>query len=558
MNIVTEKEQKGRLEDGVDTILSLSEEQFNIVLKKLIPKGKKLEKISFYYVTDMCEHPDNEICIGLENENSRFYYGGKSFSISQILQYMAEKMITIPEGTEEYERIEKLLATRNLEAFKSIYKNNADEEHAVIIDRIFDILGDSETFEKFIDYNNNQDMFAIKGRKIELEEYLKYLGEFFGNKDENGNICNQMTILRDFYIPNINIYKQRYLELFNRVNIDRYVNPTYEFKAFTSLEHYTDEIIRKNEEPEWKINPELYREVYKDKPDDLSLEEEAIYIYGKLCKLFSYDEGYFYRGKTKDGKYEPDFSREHLESIAPGAKITCWDFARIFSKFINDMDGNIEAVIISQGAKQGHFLCGFYTDRVSVMLEPINGTNNDLMRAKNGIRLGGIEIISDREGIIEKALDTVCPKAFGENQLCLAEYLENLRSTPRANVPNSTEHKIHAFIETMKAKEISGNELVQTFVDFNNSGFFEEKLEKSYLGRKEEKDGKSYYKRNILLRINREYQNKGRDCKLYLLDTSSLELSTCSMQEIEERMISGELVYEDKEKIMRGIEVGEK
>lgn len=557
MDIITERKKNGRLEDGINTILSLSEEQFNNVIQKLIPRGKTLENIRFYYTTDSCELPNNEIYFGLEPEGStRGYFGGEFFLVSQIFQYIAKKMEIVSKDTEEYERLKQLISTRDLEAFKAMYKNNG-ADNPEIIDRVFDILSDRETFDKFLDYANNQEHFSIAGKQIDIGEYLQYLGEFFGNKDENGNINNQMPILKDFYIPDLELYKQRYLELFSRVNIDRYVNPTYEFKRFTSLEYFNDKVIRKFDEPEWKINPQLQKEVYDNKPDGLSLEEEAMFIYCKLCHLFLYDEGYFYRDKTKDEKYKADFSKEHLENIKPKAKITCWDFARIFSKFINKIDGDIEGVVISQGSRQGHFLSGFYTDKVSVMLEPIDGVNNDLMRIKNGIGIGGFKIISDREGLIQKALDKIYPILFGRSQRCLAEYLQTLRSIPRTNLPNSIEQKIYAFIEIMKETGITGNELVQTFTTFNDCGFFEEKIESSYVGAKEESGGRKSYNRNILLRLNTEFQNKGRDCKLYLLDTSSLNLNICSMQQIEDKMNSGELIYENQERKMRGIEVGE-
>ena len=62
-----------------------------------------------------------------------------------------------------------------------------------------------------------------------------------------------------------------------------------------------------------------------------------------------------------------------------------------------------KTVIISRGINKGHFLTGFYTDKVSLMLEPINGRSlatNDLAKAKNGIECEGIHIISDRENVI--------------------------------------------------------------------------------------------------------------------------------------------------------------
>ena len=93
MNIITEKENTDRLTDGINTILSIPEEEFELLIKELQPNfGKSLESMNFYYLTDGCECPNNAIKIGLEqqrDENGVFvgrgYYGGQKFSINEVL-----------------------------------------------------------------------------------------------------------------------------------------------------------------------------------------------------------------------------------------------------------------------------------------------------------------------------------------------------------------------------------------------------------------------------------------------------------------------------------------
>ena len=346
-------------------------------------------------------------------------------------------------------------------------------------------------------------------------------------------------------------------EKFDRINIDRYVNPQYEFKRFTSRERISNKVIRKGEEPDWTISEELRTAVFKDMPKDLSVEEQAMYIYCKLCMELSYDEGYFFRNHLNNGRYEYTFSKEHLESIKTGSKITCWDFSRIFSKMINELNEEIEAVIISEGANREHYLVGFYTDRVSVMLDAINartGGTNDLMKARNGIELEGIDIVSDRGGVIKQAIEKVYPMVFGRNQSSIENYLQELRNVGKEEIPNNLKSKLESFIEIMKQKNIFGNEAIQTFLGYHHFGFFGEELDKSFLGKEEYQDGKKGYRRIVLLRTKTD----NVDRVLYMIDSNSLELSTCTEKEMVDKLKSGEYIYESKNHKMPGINMGEK
>lgn len=76
MNIITDKQKSTRLEDGINTILGLSDEDFDYMLSKLqisgsIKNGQNLEKINFFYTSDPCELPENSIQIGIEKKFSK-------------------------------------------------------------------------------------------------------------------------------------------------------------------------------------------------------------------------------------------------------------------------------------------------------------------------------------------------------------------------------------------------------------------------------------------------------------------------------------------------------
>ena len=437
-------------------------------------------------------------------------------------------------------------------------KNGEDKE---IIDKVFEIVSNDEVNKKFLDYNNNKEYFSINGQEIKINKYLAYLGKIFGGKDKEGNLSNANTISKDFYIPELEQYKNRYSKILDNINMDRYVNLNYEFKNLNTLRLGFCTIIRKGEEPDWRINDELNNAILGEMPNELSLEEKAIYIYCKLCKVLSYDEGYFYKEKLNEERYEGTFLKEHLEGIKPNSKITCFDFSRIFFKMINELEGDIESVIIAEGINQGHYLTGFYTDKVSVMLEAINGRTvgtNDLMKAKNGIEFEGIDIISDKDGIINKAIKKIYPQIYGKEQISIQEYMKELKILPREESSYDFATKLQSFVEIMRENNISGNEAIQTLTAFYHSGFFGEQVDRAYMGKKEMKNGEENYKRLVLMRPNKQFLENSKEEVLYVMDTDSLDLSMCTPQEILEKIKIGEYVYENEKHKMPGIDMEEK
>lgn len=565
MNIISPKEETNRMVDGIHTILSLPEEQYNLLIQKMIPSDKTIESLRFYYLTDRCERPTNSIQLGLEqefDENQRYigrsYFGGKNFSTHEILEYCQIMLNNYSTNSLEYSRISEILHTRDLTSFKSLYSSEKNI-NPMLLDKIFEILSSDDMLSRFLDYSNNTEIFAIDGKEIPISNYLEHLGQFFGNKDKDGNLSNSNRISSDFFIQDLEEFKKRYLQIFDAINIDRYVNPSYTFSMGPNI---TDNIVRDGEEPYWEITPEIHETIFADMPQDLSLEEQAMYIYCKMCTIFSYDEGYMYRDKLRKVNYESTFSKEHLEGLKPGDKITCYDFSRIYAKLINGLDGDITAVMILEGGNEGHALAGFYTENVSATVEAINvasdkDSTNDLMKAKNGISLKGIKTISDRSGIIEQAIDKVYLQILGKQPKSIKEYIQELKNIPQEqDVPNDVVLKLQSLLEVMKANNISGNEFAQTLWGVGKTKYFgDTKLERAYLGElQKDKNGSEGYKRHILLRQPKQEKSQNFSREVYLIDTDTLDLTTCSEEDIIARLNSGELIYESEKHKLPGID----
>ena len=565
MNIISSKEEINRMIDGIQTILSLPEEQYNLLIQKMIPSTKKIEPLQFYYLTDGCEAPDKPIQLGLEqtyDEDGEFigrgYYGGTNFSMYQILQECKRMLEKYPSNSLESSRINKMIHTRDLPSFKTLY-SSSNNVSPLLLNKIFETLSSDEMFSKFFDYSNNAESFAVDGQEISRSEYLKHLGQIFGNKDANGNLSNRNCISSDFFIPDLEELKNRYSKIFDEINMDRYVNPSY---TFLRVPRITDTVIRDGEEPDWEIKPQIREAIFTDMPQDLSLEEQAMYIYCKMCTIFSYDEGYMYRDKLNKVNYESTFSKEHLEELKLGDKITCYDFSRMYTKFINELDGDITAVIILEGTNEGHALAGFYTENISATVEAINvasdkDSTNDLMKAKNGINLKGVKIISDREGLIEQALNKVYPQVIGKKPQSIKEYIQELKSLPQEQeVPNDIALKLKSLLEIMKSNHIFGNEFAQTLWGIGKSTYFgENKLERAYLGELQRSDdGGEKYKRHILLRQPKQKETENSSGEVYLIDTDTLNMITCSEEDIIAKLNSGELIYESQKHKLPGID----
>lgn len=552
MNIVTEKEIHGRLLDGINTLLSLNNNDFEKVISLLqVSKDKTNDKICFYYSSDKCEAPNRPITLGLEDHsNSRCYFSNIP-SMPEIFRQLSNMLNDKNEETSK--RILEILNSRNIDALKSLY---CEQNNVELVSKLFEILESPETLQRFLDYENNFEYFSGNDNSLKIQDYFRLLGNIFGNIKDNGELKNAKSISDDFYIPNLDSIIASVKDIYQNYNVDRYVDPKYEFKDINITSNYK-EIIRKGDEPDFTINPKLKESISNGMPKNLSLEEQAMYIYVKLCTILEYDEEYMYRDKGISSEFKSTFSEEHLEQIAPKSKITCFDFSRLYAKLINELDGDIEAVIISEGANQGHFSVGFYTDKISTVLEAINidgkkDPTNDLMKAKNGIKLRGIKPISDKTHVIDPALEKAYESIYGRSALSIKGFVQQIKSLPKNDIPDDLKLKLQSFIEVMLEKGITGNEFVQTLDGMYKSHFFGAGVEKAYLGRRLEQNGEKHIQRMVLFRQSTEDEQK--EPNLFLIDTSTLNIVEPTSQQLIEKLNNGNIVYESEEHKIPGID----
>ena len=565
MNIVIEKKDQNILIDGINTLLDLDPKSFNEVLDKLY--RDKNSEIFFSYVTDSCDNPSAPIQLGLEkmldgngHYIAREYTNEDYFSISEIFKTLDDMSDTFKDNPEKTARAKALLETRDLKSFKD-YMSSSFPKGMALTNNVFKILSDNKLCEEFLEYDKNYAKFSVNGEAVPFSDYLSYMNRLFSQDKKYGVLANNTEISENFYIPNLEEYKQRCATIFDSINVERILNPEYSFSYLYDKDNVVRNVIPLSEEPSWDINKELKDYVFSDMPKDLSLEEQAMFIYCKLCKELSYNDNYFYRKFDITNKPKPYFSKNVLENIKPGSKVSCWDFARVLSKFIDDLDGDIHSVMISEGIDAGHFSAGFYTDKVSAILEGINngtGGTNDLMKAKTGMAFEGIDIISDKDNVLEKALNKVYPMVIGTKQLSIQDYAEKIKKLPKENnLPDDLEARLKAFIETMEESGISGNEAIQTFTAFYHSGYFGQDLDRAYMGKLyTPQKYRKEFKRSILIRAHKESSAKPGDT-FYLLNSDPLELEKYGAKDLILALNTGRLVYESKNHTIPGVEKGD-
>ena len=160
---------------------------------------------------------------------------------------------------------------------------------------------------------------------------------------------------------------------------------------FQSINYFEDE---KKYKYDVEINKDLKREILKHMNPKYSDLEKSIYIYIKLCKLFSYDPNYYANGQRGESAlFHKDLNR--ISTInSSDDEIVCYEFNTIYSKFLEEL--NIKYRI---NTKKNHMVYGkghanltytvgkfiIFADAVTSILD------GDLINAKLNLSLNGLK-----------------------------------------------------------------------------------------------------------------------------------------------------------------------
>ena len=318
----------------------------------------------------------------------------KNFKGDLDIRYQAE--IDDPYKTQELAKIADLILT-----IRQLDRSQYTEEQQQRLEKIGSCRN-SKDLQKHIEYAHNlsrdeaRDIVAVLTGEKSFNELVKErehqkpakrgIFSFFRRNKEKALPDPQMSPERKYghlinLIVNQDVSFGFPIENFDKKNYAKV--QTILFDEREGRQHQL--VIGKDVEADWKINPELREYVYKDMPLQLTPEEQAVWIYMKLCKTFSYDDKQIFDGK--------DFSldRAFLEGVRPGDKLICFDFSRIYAKFINqDLGEILEAKII--GSK-GHFLVELIGQDSVITVEATTaqGHSNEFYKMRMGLPISGIK-----------------------------------------------------------------------------------------------------------------------------------------------------------------------
>lgn len=314
-------------------------------------------------------------------------------------------------------------------------------------------------------------------------------------------------------------------------------------------------IMNCDEEPEFEISDELYSAVFDNMPADITeLDTKALYVYAKLCLLLEYDSEFAYWDKVYDEEYPNEFSEERLKKIKPGSKIICQDFSRILAKMINELGDGIDAVILKKTVeKRGHWLVGVKKGESTFTLDSTYASTEDINDLAN------VKMIYCPTGLEDTTVDRYLKRKNNyENQLEKMIYLVNeYKETGVALlgdykiIEKEFEQKVEAFSEMIKSHDLKGSELAMVFLSFEKASFFGyyyselgSSIEKVFLLKKYIVSGKEKYGRQIYFRSK---DDLSRNNQVYCIDTENGDIFAEKYEDIKNKIVNGELMYEDEE-----------
>ncbi len=241
-----------------------------------------------------------------------------------------------------------------------------------------------------------------------------------------------------------------------------------EFYRFNPVRDREGEVSRYHrvyaDDRDFKINPRLMQQLQLNTCRETTPEGKALWLYLRLCRILKYDEGYYYDGYRKHPNDDPYTSFKIVGDVTAETPVTCFNFARIAVKLLNQIQG-VHALMIAVGDNIGHFRFGYYTDKVSVDAEPSSACNhyNDMSRVKLGIEPQGLKVYNGKflMGQLQKRMT---PQMLAQPQ-GLRPFIDAIRNM--RTFPKHTQVNLNYLIQELKAQGVDGAGVVQFLFDMN-------------------------------------------------------------------------------------------
>ena len=187
----------------------------------------------------------------------------------------------------------------------------------------------------------------------------------------------------------------------------------YEYLDFQSINYFGhSRIFKYNVE----IHPQLKKTILENIDDKYTPLEKSIYIYIKLCKLFSYDPVYYASGQNGEIALLHQNLRRIQTLKSSNDLIVCYEFNAIYSKLLDEL--NIEYSTnsnnIGQRYGKGHANLVFCKDKYIVQADAVTSIlSGDLINAKLNKPLQGLSCVN-KSNKTKEEFDRIKDKVYSD------------------------------------------------------------------------------------------------------------------------------------------------
>lgn len=148
---------------------------------------------------------------------------------------------------------------------------------------------------------------------------------------------------------------------------------------------------------EIQLTEELKEAVYKDMPDGLNKLERAVYIYGRLCQILTYDPGVYAESEKGPITLRHE-NRARLNTITPeNNRVICYEFSYLYAKFLEEQQIKHNVFSKSRYKEYGgaHAHCEFVVDDMHIKADSTEVFfEGDLIAMKCGYRPNGLKVLT--------------------------------------------------------------------------------------------------------------------------------------------------------------------
>lgn len=253
-------------------------------------------------------------------------------------------------------------------------------------------------------------------------------------------------ILETFAIPQNVII--RYQELLTQQKID--------FEALNQYLITSDTLHQKI-----AINDSLRAKILSEMPQNMSSLEKSIYIYIKMCKLFTYDDEYI-AAKNQEFIFEKHKDLNYISKITPeNNRIVCFEFNIIYSKLLEELGIHFKSNYKDTDTEAyglNHVKLKYRVKKFIIQADSVTSIlRGDLVKSKLNEPLIGLKCINKNlttkqefQNIVKKVYELIIDQE--KKQGVYQESLQELLKEYRELTTNKKEITISEKIEILTTK----------------------------------------------------------------------------------------------------------